>query len=79
MSLNPVQLRTGLLSPFPKVWSPEYFLCTGAILGDGVPRFASVFTTFCETHVKKAQSFTPISPEYQPSTFVIIRSLVTSH
>ena len=32
---------------------PRICLRTGAVLGDGLPRFASVFRTFCETHVTK--------------------------
>ena len=53
MFLYPVQLSTSGLSRFQLLWSPEYFLCAGAVLGDGFTHFASVVTTFCNTHVKK--------------------------
>ena len=50
---------------------PRILLCTGAVLGDGVPRFASAFTTFCKTHVKQTPHFTQISREHQPRTCLV--------
>ena len=54
----------GGLVPASTFMVPRILLCTGAVLGDGPPRVASVSTTFCNTHVKqhnKLHTFHPSS------------------
>ena len=56
MVRRPVEVSTSV--------APEYFLCEGAVPGDGPTHCASVFTTCCNTHVnnhRNSHSFHPSS------------------
>ena len=50
--------------PVPNYAAPGILLCTGAVLRDGPPHFASVVTTFSKTHETKHT----FSYSFDPST-----------
>ena len=76
MFLYPVNLSVNLLRPVPvsTFMVPRILLSTGAVLGDGPPCFALVFTTVYETHVEKHITLHRFHPSPNLVYFLVILS-----